>query len=68
MSTKSSISYKDGSHHLYREMDGNEIQMHAKCEWESYSNGWMHINLSSLPPDLIAALAKQLTKMAEGQK
>ena len=68
MSTRSSYAYKSGSHHLYREMDGNEIRMHAKCEWIAESDGWLDINLSSLPPDLIEALAKQLTKMAEGKK
>jgi len=68
MITKSSISYKAGSYHLYREMDGNEIRLRTKCEWIAESDGWLEVNFSSLSPELIAALAKQLTKMAEAQK
>ena len=70
MSTKCSIAYDDenDAFHLYREMLDDSIHLECKADDASLdSRGNLTLNLSKLPPELIAALAKQLTKMAEAQ-
>jgi len=67
MSTRQSIAH-DESFHLYREMLDDTIQLECKAEASLDSCGNLTLNLSKLKPELIAALAKQLTKMAEVQK
>jgi len=70
MSTRSSIAYdrEHDSFHLYHEMLDGSIQLECRSEASLDSCGNLTLNLSKLPPKLIAALAKQLTKMAEDQK
>ena len=71
MSTRSSIAYDDEKEefHLYREMLDGAIHIECKADEAVLdSHGNLTLNLSKLAPELIKALAKQQTKMAEGQK
>ncbi len=69
MSTKSTIAYDDlHGFHLYREMSNGATYLECTAEASLDSSGNLSINLSNLPTDLIAALAKQLTKMTEDGK
>jgi len=67
MSTRCSIAYDDEGEtfHLYREMLDGSIQLECKAEASLDSHGNLKLNLSKLKPELIAALAQQLTKMVK---
>lgn len=69
MSTRISIAYDDGDDfefHIYREGIDDSINLECRARDASLDSwGRLNLNLSALHPDLIKALAKQLTKMAE---
>jgi hypothetical protein len=69
MSTRISIAYDDGDDfefHIYREGMDDSINLECRAR-DASLNSWgrLNVNLSALHPNLIKALAKQLTKMAE---
>ena len=71
MSTRSSIAYDEEKEefHLYREMLDGTIHLECKADEASLDScGNLTLNLSKFKPELITALAEQLTKMAKGQK